>query len=165
MLNGIMQGVESSDWSASTKPAVLAVETPGADSLNASVRAGEHVTLPGITSIATSLGATRVSEETWRWASESDNLQSLVVSDADAALSCVRFADDARLLVEVSCGATLAVVYRGDILRERLGKGLTDDEWATRNVVLEVCGGSGVTLETLAGYRDKYGSETSIKAN
>lgn len=164
LLNGIMQGVDTaSSWPADTRPRVLAVETVGADSLNASVRAGEHVTIPGITSIATSLGATRVSDKTWQWTRQCpDVLESLAVSDADAAVSCVRFADDARILVEPACGATLAVAYNGE-LRQRLGKGLSDEEWAMRNVVLEVCGGSGVTLDMLADYKEKYGSESSIK--
>ena len=168
LVNGVTQAVESQPWngaggpSTDTKPTIIAVETEGADSLNASIRAGRHITLPGITSIATSLGASRVSEQTWRWSQTSKHLLSMTVSDADAAISCVRFADDARLLIEVSCGATLAVAYRGD-LRRLLGKGLGDDEWAARNVVLEVCGGSGVGLETLAAYREKYGSESAIK--
>lgn len=165
LLNGIMQGIDSLPWpSPSETPHVLAVETHGADSLHASVLAGAHVTLPGITSIATSLGATRVSAQSWDWAHRRrpDILTSLVVSDADAAISCVRFADDARLLVEVSCGATLAVAYRGD-LRERLGQGLSDEAWATRNVVLEVCGGANVTLGVLASYREKYGKDATIK--
>ncbi|KAH6892118.1 tryptophan synthase beta subunit-like PLP-dependent enzyme [Thelonectria olida] len=162
LVNGIMQGVESLPWSG-TKPQVIAVETHGADSLNASVRAGKHVTLPGITSIATSLGATRVSEQTWKW-SRSPTLQSVVVSDADAAMSCVRFADDARHLVEAACGATLAPVYRGD-LRGLLGmQGVSDDEWSRKHVVLIVCGGSNVTLDMLEAYKEKYGPESCIKA-
>lgn len=162
LVNGVMQGVTNLPWSG-TSPQVIAVETVGADALNASVRAGEHVTIPKISSIATSLGATRVSAQTWKYAhTRPETMQSVVVSDADAAISCVRFADDARLLVEVSCGATLAPVYRGD-LREKVGRGCSDEEWKGKNVVLVVCGGSGVALETLAGYREKYGEEASIK--
>ena len=160
LVNGLMKGVEGNSWS--TKPMVLAVETEGADSLNASVRAGSHVALPEITSIATSLGASRVSEQTWKWSQESDSLKSIVVSDADAAASCVRFADDARMLIEVSCGATIAVAYRGD-LRRHLGSGMSDEEWARQNVVLVVCGGSGVSLDILANYRETYGPQASFK--
>ncbi|KAF5006397.1 hypothetical protein FDECE_7213 [Fusarium decemcellulare] len=162
LVNGLMQGVENHPWSG-TKPAVLAVETEGTDSLNASVRAGEHVTLPEITSIATSLGATRVSEQTWKWSQHpGGTMQSIVVSDADATISSVRFADDARHLVEVACGAALAPVYRGD-LRTLLGKGLSDEEWSNKNVVLIVCGGSNVTLDMLQKYREKYADEAAIK--
>jgi len=165
LVNGIMQGIESLSWSG-PKPHVLAVETIGADALNASVRAGEHVSIPEITSIAKSLGAARVSAQTWRWAERGlageVSMKSIVVSDADAAMSAVRFADDARLLVEVSCGATLAVAYKGD-LREHFGQGCSDDEWKARNIVLEVCGGAGVTMELLRGYAEAYGKEASVK--
>lgn len=159
LFNGLMQGIESLPWSGS-KPDVVCVETAGADCLNVSLRARAHVTLPEITSIATSLGCSRVSAESWRWIQQA-NAHSLVVSNADAALSCVCFADDARHLVEVSCGAALAAVYRGD-LRESLGRGLTDAQWAAKNVVI-VCGGSGVTLAILDHYRAEYGGQASIK--
>ncbi|KAH7188578.1 tryptophan synthase beta subunit-like PLP-dependent enzyme [Fusarium flagelliforme] len=162
LVNGLMQGVESRPW-LGDKPAVLAIETEGADSLNASVVAGEHVTLPEMTSIATSLGATRVSEQTWKWSQHpTGTMKSLVVSDADAAISAVRFADDARQLVEVACGAALAIAYRGD-LRKVLGEGLSDEEWSKKNVVFVVCGGSGVTLNMLSEYREKYSGQSSIK--
>ncbi|KAH7152390.1 serine family amino acid catabolism protein [Dactylonectria estremocensis] len=160
LLNGIMQGIESLSWPGA-KPQVLALETTGADSLNASIQAESHVTLPGITSIAISLGAPRVSEQTWKW-SQSANLQSIVVSDADAAMSCVRFANDARHLVEAACGAAIAPAYRG-ILRERLGRGLSDEEWRFKHVVLVVCGGSNITLDILQAYIDKYSDESCIK--
>lgn len=165
LLNGVMQGLTTQYSPDETLPRVLAVETVGAESLHASVMAGEHVTLPAITSIANTLGATRVSSRTWEWARDRpDVLTSLTVTDADAAAACVRFADDARLLVEVSCGASLALCYKDGELRRRLGDdGLTDDEWAARNVVLEVCGGAGVTLEILEGYRQKYASEATFK--
>lgn len=160
LVNGLMQGVTSTSWAS--PPTVLAVETIGADSLNASVRAKSHITLPGITSIATSLGATRVSEQTWKW-SQSPLMRSVVVSDADAAMACVRFADDARHLVEAACGATLAVAYQGD-LRRHLGEGMSDEEWRGKNIVLVVCGGSNVTLDILEKYRREYASQSSIKA-
>ncbi|KAI5461160.1 serine family amino acid catabolism protein [Mariannaea sp. PMI_226] len=160
LVNGLMQGVESLPWSDG-KPKVIAVETIGAHSLHASVQAKEHVTLPKITSIATSLGAIRVSEQTWKW-SQSPTMESMVVSDADAAMSCVRFANDARILVEASCGATLAVAYRGD-LRNILGQGLSDEEWSRKNVVLVVCGGTNMDLDMLEAYKKKYASQSSIK--
>lgn len=161
LLNGVMQGLEHHGkllGRSGRPPSVLAVETVGADSLHASVLAGAHVTLPGITSIATSLGATRVSDRTWDWATTRDNLVSATVSDADAAMACVRFLQDARIMVEPACGATLAPAYNGD-LRRRVGAGLDDEEWAARNVVLVVCGGSNAGLDALVGYKERYGKE------
>jgi L-serine/L-threonine ammonia-lyase len=163
LFNGVLLGLE---WwgKGMVRPGengvkVLAVETVGADSLNASVKAGELVTLPGITSIATSLGARRVSEKSWEWVQRAgDNLISATVTDREAAMGCVRFLDDARILAEVSCGATLATAYNG-YLRKYLGKGLSDKEWAERNVILVVCGGSNISWEILEKYKATYGIE------
>ena len=162
LLNGVMEGLERNGkrmlGNGGEAVRVLAVETVGADSLFASVQAGELVTLPGITSIATSLGARRVAEKTWEWAQRvgSERLISSTVTDKEAAMACVRFLDDARILIEVACGATMATAYNGD-LRRQLGKGLSDEEWARRNVVLVVCGGSNVSWEILEGYKATYG--------
>ncbi|EGY20341.1 L-serine dehydratase [Verticillium dahliae VdLs.17] len=181
LVNGLLQGLEdverdggaSAPWPRGRPPTVVAVETRGAESLHASVEAGRLVTLPAITSIATSLGAVRVSERTWEWARRKAvlgprrqaehggrkmgpaGLESLVVSDAEAAMACVRFAHDARFVVEVACGATVAVCYNG-ALRETLGRGLSDDEWRRKNVVVVVCGGSNVSLEVLEEYKATY---------
>ncbi|KAL2760478.1 hypothetical protein ACRALDRAFT_2039108 [Sodiomyces alcalophilus JCM 7366] len=183
LLNGLFQGLEnmecdpsaSAPWPHGKTPSVVAVETHGAHSLHASIEAGEHLTLPGITSIATSLGAVRVSDKTWEWAERKAvlgpkreakreasaaagppaGLESVTVSDAEAAMACVRFVDDARFLVETACGATIAICYNGE-LRRTLGRGLTDAEWREKNVVLVVCGGSSVSLDILEGYREKY---------
>lgn len=157
LLNGVMAGIEAQKpWAgaAARKPRVLAVETEGAESLHASIRAGKLVTLPKITSIATNLGAATVSARAFEWSKE-EHLISAVVSDAEAAMGSVRLADDARLLVEVSCGASVCSVYNG-MLRELVGEGLTADEWSQKNVVLIVCGGSNVSLELLKAYKDTF---------
>lgn len=172
LLNGIMEGVERNyrckewEWGEEEgrerkkrRPMVLAVETFGADSLNVSVRAGHHVTLPEITSIATSLGAQRVSERTFRWAREAPYLKNEVVTDAEAVMGSCRFADDARLLVEVACGATIAAVLNGHLRRVMIMEGevRSEEEWRRKNVVVIVCGGSNVTLELLRKYKETYG--------
>ncbi|KAL7625680.1 catabolic L-serine/threonine dehydratase [Parahypoxylon ruwenzoriense] len=185
LLNGVMEGVERIYGLSAAEqeevrqglrqsrnmPRVVVAETRGADSLNASIRAGELVTLPAITSVATSLGAPRVSERSFLWATEQQRagleegedgerrLTSVVVSDAEAVAAAARFADDARMLVEIACGATLATVYNGD-LRRVLGKGLggrDEEEWSRMNVVVIVCGGSNVSLDMLREYQAKFG--------
>ncbi|WYZ38549.1 hypothetical protein EsH8_III_000463 [Colletotrichum jinshuiense] len=155
LLNGLAQGISSNSWPAGRQPRLMAVETRGADSLNASVLAGEHVTLPGITSIANSLGATRVSARTWEVAQSTPGFRSVTVSDAEAAMATVRFVDDAQFVVEVACGAAIAPVYNGT-LRKELGADMSDEEWAKQNVVLIICGGSNVNMEILNEYRTKY---------
>lgn len=139
--------------------AVLAVETEGADSLHASVVAGKLVTLPGITSVATSLGATRVAERAFAYVqSHASTITSVVVSDAEAVSGCVGLGNDARLLVEAACGATVAVVYKegGRYLRSVLGAGDSDEEWKGRNVVLVVCGGSNVSFDIIDAYKNRF---------
>jgi L-serine/L-threonine ammonia-lyase len=169
LLNGVMAGVEGAraqedkeGRSIVSRARVLAVETEGADSLAASVVAGKHVTLPGISSIATSLGAIRVSDKTWEWVQrcclgrgEDATLRSVTISDRDAVLGCLRFLDAARILVEPACGATVAMAFNGD-LRRHLGGRDSDDEWAMRNVVLIVCGGSNISLDILEKYKETY---------
>lgn len=167
LMCGIMQGLQKTGRGPSnpggpgkqrpvTTTKVLAVETRGGDSLNASVRAGELVTLPAITTIATSLGATRVAQEAFEWTRRAGaNLISTVVTDQEVVVAMIRFLDDAKMLVESACGATIATVYNGD-LRRHFGKGLTDEEWAGKNVVLVVCGGSNINLAMLEKYKKEY---------
>ncbi|KAI0593076.1 tryptophan synthase beta subunit-like PLP-dependent enzyme [Biscogniauxia sp. FL1348] len=163
LLNGIMEGVSRYP----RPPKVLALETRGAHSLAAAVEAGALVTLPRITSVATSLGAPRVSARSLEWALAAGGglgLAHAVVEDAAAVRAAARFADDERLLVEVACGATLAAAYEdgGRLLREALGFGARaeedrEDEWRTKNVVMVVCGGNNVSLEMLREYVEKFG--------
>lgn len=157
LLCGTMQGAQKLKDSGRGRPVVVAVETVGGDSLNASVKAGKLVTLPAITTVATSLGATRVAEQAFAWARRAGNeLLSMVVTDKDAVTAVSRFLDDERLLVETACGATIAAVYNGG-LRWLLGDGLSDEEWAAKNVVVVVCGGSNINLGMLEKYKKDFG--------
>lgn len=159
LMCGIMEGLQRHSLAGAdgSPPRVLAVETMGAHSLYASVMAGELVTLPNITSIATSLGAPRVAEKAFEWTRRfPSGIVSTTVTDAEAVMGSANFLDDTRMLVEVACGATIAPVYNGG-LRKNLGKGMDDDEWAKKNVVLVVCGGSNINPKLLQQYREKYG--------
>lgn len=153
LLCGVMEGIQKGRFE---KPKVLAIETEGADALMESVKAGEMVTLPAITSIATSLGAPRVAEEAFKWTQRAgEGLITAVVTDAEAVMGVSRFLDDARMLVEVACGASIAPVYNGD-LRKLLGKGLDNEAWAKMNVVIVVCGGSNINMGMLEKYKKEY---------
>lgn len=157
LLCGIMEGLEGRRKTALGRARVLAVETVGAESLYRSVEEGRLVTLDRITSIATSLGAPRVAEECFEWTRRrGEGLVCSTVTDGEAVMGCVNFLNDARMLVEVACGATIATAYNGD-LRRYLGKGLSDEQWAEKNVVLVVCGGSNINLELLNKYKETYG--------
>ncbi|KAI9865904.1 MAG: hypothetical protein M1813_001871 [Trichoglossum hirsutum] len=153
LLNGLVQGIEAiPDWT----PSVLAVETNGADSLSQSLSAKELITLPGITSIATSLGATRVSERTFVYASQPERrIVSKVMSDEEAVRGCVMLADAERLLVEAACGVCVAAVcLEGE---SEWVKEVPRGRGKNTKVVIVVCGGSNCSVEMLAEWRRKFG--------
>ncbi|KAK4611882.1 L-serine dehydratase [Fulvia fulva] len=148
LFNGIMQGVAKNF--SSSPPHIIATETFGADSLAQSFQAGELITLPAITSIATTLGARTVSRQAFEYAMDKKAVTCAVFEDKDAVDACRRFADDERILVEPSCGVALAVCYMGRL--KQLMPRLTEDS----KVVVVVCGGSGMSTEILRGYVEKF---------
>ncbi|KAK4540250.1 hypothetical protein LTR36_009655 [Oleoguttula mirabilis] len=160
LFNGVMQSVEAKKhW----KTTVLALETRGADSLAQALDKNELVTLPGITSLATSLGATRVSERTFELVQKhraSGKVKNAVLDDAEAAMGCWRFADDERMLVELACGVNVAVCYGGR-LEKALGRPVRKDE----KVVIVVCGGQNVTTSMIEGWRKEFGDLDSDLSN
>lgn len=139
LLSGIVQGLHRN---ALAQVPVIAVETEGAASLHAAVQAGELVTLPAITSIASSLGARRVAQQAFDWTRKHD-IRSVTVSDAQAVDACLRFADDLRTLVEPACGAALAVAYQHPQLLAEFKKPL-----------IVVCGGIGVDMVKLQAWNN-----------
>ncbi len=147
LLNGICQGIDKAGLSSQVK--VIAMETLGADSLSQSIKKKELITLPGITSIATHLGARRVSAKAFE-----NGLRDMVVSDvapdAAAVEVCRRIADEQRLLVEPACGVCLVPIYDGSL--SRLVPGLRPES----NVVVVMCGGSAISLEILADFVERY---------
>lgn len=147
MFCGIMQGrAEAGEKASGMK--VLAVETEGADSLNLSVREGKLSTLPAITSIATTLGARTVAERAFEYSKEK-GVRSVVLSDREAMEGCVRFADDERIMVEASCGVSLALCYGGRL--KRVMPELTEDS----KVVIVVCGGKNITAGMLQTWEEQ----------
>ena len=168
LLNGIMQGLDRHGWTDNTT--VLAVETDGADCLSKAIQAGQAVTLPKIASIAKSLGVSRISNKTLDFYNSHSTIQSVVLSDAEAARACVRFANDQKMIVEPACGVSLAMCYNG--LLKELVPGFSPQS----RVVVIVCGGinaskfpvlgehhanfrigSNMDLSTLQEYDAKYG--------
>lgn len=122
---------------------ILAVETEGAASLAASVQAGRHTTLAGITSVATSLGARQVAKRAFALTTSRPILP-VTVSDAAAVTACLRFLDDHRVLVEPACGAALSLAYdRADLLARY------------RRVLIIVCGGATATYAQLDNWARK----------
>lgn len=149
LMNGVLEGLYRVGWS---DVPLLAMETEGADSLNACAKAGEWTQLPEITSIARCLGAKRVSQKSYEWLSK-HHVTSHVVSDRDAVSACVRLADDHRVLIPPSCGAALTAVYCDVIAKLQKSGQLPGN---LENVVIIVCGGSEVTLETIKKWKEEF---------
>ena len=119
---------------------IYAVETQGTASLHASIVAKQHVELDQVSGIATTLAAKKVCQNAFEVSQELE-VRSLVVSDQDTVDACLKFVDDHRILVEPACGATLSVLYDQTIQFKPADQ-----------VLVIVCGGAGITLETLQAF-------------
>ena len=119
---------------------IVACETRGAASFAAALQAGHPVRLSKIDSVATSLGASQVAAWPVEHIGEFTH-ECLVLSDDDAIMGVVRFANDLRQLVEPACGVSLATAY----LDHPALAGAHD-------VVIIVCGGVSISAQRVAGW-------------
>ncbi|KAK4703954.1 mRNA m6A methyltransferase catalytic subunit, partial [Phenoliferia sp. Uapishka_3] len=157
LLAGILSGMQESDINVP----VLACETSGAASFLLSHRASFATSLPrskverlpGITSIATTLGATAVSESVIDLlVAHPAGVVSVVMEDERTLPAIRQFTDDHAFFVEPACAVTLAPIYDPSILRAAVPQASfsTPGEIPPKDapaVVVVVCGGSTVTLE------------------
>lgn len=137
LLSGVVAGLRRQCWK---EVPVFAVETAGADSYAQSLAAGERVELPAIASIATSLGARKVSQHAFELA-RTHPVTPVVVTDAQAVAACLRFMEDHRVVVEPACGAALALAYQAD-----------GPLAAYHDVLVIVCGGATATVAQLQAW-------------
>lgn len=146
LLCGIIEGLNRNNMQ---NVPILAVETEGADSLSASLKAGQHVEIDKIESIATSLGAKKVAKAAYNWCKNHEVI-SHVVSDTEAIDSCLKFSNDHRILVEPACGASLAALYNPvDFLKNK------------DCILMIVCGGAGVTISQLEAWKQKLDNKAN----
>ncbi|PIK79488.1 MULTISPECIES: pyridoxal-phosphate dependent enzyme [unclassified Pseudomonas] len=136
LLSGVVEGLQRNGWG---DVPVLAVETTGAASLHAAMQAGHTVELPGIASVASSLGAKRVAEQALS-CTRQHPVHCHLVSDRAALEACERFLLDHRVLVEPACGAALALAYSAEALA------------GYQYVLVVVCGGATATLEQIQAW-------------
>ena len=134
LLCGVGEGLKRNGWS---DVAVIAVETGGADSYAQALAAGKPVMLPRIESIASSLGAREVCAQSVDLARQLQ-IESVVVSDAQAVTGCITLLEDHRILTEPACGASVAALTQQSSVLSR-----------AKVVVLVVCGGVGVNSKQL----------------
>ena len=131
---GVIKGLLNNKWEDTP---IMAVETFGAASLNNSLKKGETVELDKISSLATSLGAKKVSEGAFKLAC-AHNVISVLTSDLDTLLTCENFLSDHKILVEPACGAALAPVYNQMNELEAFSK-----------ILVIVCGGSTMSIDDI----------------
>ncbi|MEP7213251.1 MAG: threonine/serine dehydratase [Acidobacteriota bacterium] len=142
---GLAGGVSTAIKSKNKGVKIWGVETVGADAMSQAIAAGHPVQLDAITSIAKTLGAPSVSDETLSLAKQ--NLESVtVVTDAES-IDALRFIlERLKVLTEPAASCTLAAART---LRSRFGP--------ESNVVLILCGGN-FSVSDLCRYSAQYGS-------
>jgi len=134
---GVLEGLHKVGWDDIP---VITVETEGAASFAASLKAGKVVKLKEIKTIATSLGAKEIAHAAFEW-TKKHQVYSEIVTDRAAVEAVLKFADDHRVLVEPACGAALSVVYNQSALLHRI-----------RSILVIVCGGSGVSRAMISDW-------------
>lgn len=191
LMNGLVEGLKrhhcpspSSSWrgtsqhhnntSAARKNVhIVATETDGTGSLALALKHKSLMSLPAITSLATSLGCTRVAERTLQNALSPPSgvdIHSTVLHDAEAAKGSLTLADEERILVELACGVCIeAAVGSGTGYKPSSGKKMKGEKeeplsylkqlvpglGPESRVVIIVCGGSNVNVEMAADWRAK----------
>lgn len=148
MYNGIVQGFEHYGW---TDVPIVAVETEGCATLSASIKSGgKQIRVERPNTIATSLSTVDVTTQTIDYAMNQHPTHSTVVSDAEAAEACLRFAGDHKLMIEAACGTALAPLYTGKLQE------ILPDLGPDSVVVVIVCGGTSVSRQILEDYAKKF---------
>ena len=151
LLCGVLEGCQRQSSASQTK--IIASETDGASSFAQAWEAQQVVTLPGIDSVATSLGATSVTPVALERANaHAGKFAAATCTDKECVEACLKFAQDHRILVEPACGAALAIAYTPR-LRESHFKDVDGP------IVLQVCGGSGVNVDLLSAWKIQFGIE------
>ncbi len=137
---GFIGGIATAVKSLKPSARIWGVETEGADAMAKALDAGKPVQLSAITSIARTLGAPSVSDETLRLAQE--YLESVtVVPDSEAVAALRLLLERAKVLTEPAASCTLAAAER---LRGHFSP--------VSHVVLVLCGGN-MAVEDLCHYQ------------
>jgi len=135
LLCGIFEGMKRNGW-VSTQ--VITTETIGAASFYESYQAKKIVELKEISSIATSLGAKKVTEKSLELAYDFD-VRPFVMRDEEAINATYNFLNEYNVMVEPACGAALSVPYfHSELIREN------------DKVLVIVCGGVNTQIKTLS---------------
>lgn len=149
LMIGISQGMDEVGWG---DVPILAMETEGANCFNAAVKAGQVVTLPAITSVATCLGALTVANRAYRLYHERPIISELV-TDRECIETIETFLNDHHILVEPACAAAISAIYCGTVKRLQSEGSLPKQ---LKSVALIVCGGVSVSLQMLQNWKQRF---------
>ncbi|MFW9928599.1 MAG: threonine/serine dehydratase [Candidatus Thorarchaeota archaeon] len=140
LLTGISLALESLGLLPKVK--IYAVETKGTDSLDQSLKMNKLAELPAITSIATSLGAKKISQYNF------DVLKRLltknfVIEDKDAIKSLIDFIDMEKIIIEPATSCIISALFQN----KNIIKG--------KKVAVIVCG-SNVTIDDINLWKKQF---------
>lgn len=149
LYNGLVEGLERNKLSSIP---ILTIETDSVPTFNEAIIANSPVQLTSFNSIATSLACPYISSKSL----ENYNIhrtRNILVTDSEAANSCLKFANDSNIIVEPACGVALCSIYN-DLLAKNSDffNGLEKDDI----IVVIVCGGSSTTIDDLNNYEKIY---------
>ncbi|XP_074602411.1 serine racemase [Brevipalpus obovatus] len=152
---GIMLGLERKGW---LNTGVLVVETSGARCFNDMIENGFKPKFRHCDSIAKTLSAVEVCQRAADLSRNSSMpIFSRLVEDDEAIRAVLRFADEQRVLIEVSCATVLAAIHTG-MIAEIFEK---NPHLPSGPVVLVVCGGNDICVRKLVEWAEKYPLESS----
>ena len=140
LLCGVVEGLRRNNME---ELPVVAVETKGAHSLRTALENNGPYSLEKITSIATSLGAKKVANKAFEYASQYP-IRSHVISDLEAVKGCQQFLDHHRILVEPACGASIATLLQPPEVLS-----------GCDTILVIVCGGIGVSVNQLQRWSEE----------
>ena len=140
MLSGIISYLRAANLKDSIQ--VASVETEGADYFYQSWKKGESIRLDKITSIATTLGASTGSPETFDLFVKNID-HPMLVSDAEAVKALFDILEHDHLLVDPSCSATIAALVKNA------------DKFKGKRVMVIICGGNPHLSECLR-WKEKF---------
>jgi L-serine/L-threonine ammonia-lyase len=146
---GLLQGLDEAGWK---DVPLLCMETEGAECFHLSVEAGKIVVLDKLRSVAKTLGARSVTPPFFHIAKK-HTVITQVLPDKDAVNGCMRLADDHALLVEPSCGITMASIYSNVLPGALERRGIRTDQGP---IVLIVCGGTDISHEILQEFSQMF---------
>jgi threonine dehydratase len=142
---GLITGIASALRAIKPEVRVFGVETEGADAMSKSLAANRLVELPGITSIARTLGAPKVSDFTLNNVRELVE-EVVVVDDAATFAALVQILERTKYLVEAASSCCLVAAERR-----------RDQFQPSDQVALLMCGGN-VSLADLCAFRQRFGT-------